>query len=87
MSIVLTNWNAAFQKERGTWSLTACAVFAFVFGSIAWVRGSSAASIIDHSLGILLLAGPGWAILRLQRATVAKPLLFGLPGYRESLAP
>lgn len=85
MNIVLTNWKAAFQKERGTWFCTVYAAFVFVIGSIAWVRGSSAARIIDHSLGVFLLAGPGWAILRLQRATVAKPLFFGLPGYRESL--
>lgn len=85
MSVVLTNWQAAFQKEKGTSWLTVYAVFVFVYGCVAWVRGSFDARIIEDLLGFLLLAGPGWAILRLQRATAAKPLFFGLPGYRESL--
>ncbi len=85
VSIVLTNWKAAFLRERGSGFLAVYAVFVAVFGFVAWVRGSSDARIIQGLLGFLLLVGPVYAVLRMQRGMVAKPMLFCLPRYRESL--
>lgn len=85
MSIVLTNWKTAFVRERGSSFLTAQAVFVAVFGFAAWVRGSSDARIIQDVLGFLLLTGPVFAVLRMQRGMVARPMVFCLPRYRESL--
>jgi hypothetical protein len=84
MSLVLTNWKAAFWRERGTSFLTGFAVFIFVFEFIAPPRGSPDPRIIGVS-GFLLLMGPVLSVLRMQRATVATPMLFTLPRYRESL--
>ena len=86
MSIVLTNWNAAFQKERGTWFLTVYAVFAFVLGSIAWVRGSFAARIIDHlARDFFCLQGPAGPSCVCKGRLWPSRCSSGLPGYRESL--
>jgi hypothetical protein len=85
MNIVLTNWKAAFLREKGSWFLAAEAVFVSVYGFAAWIRGSSESRVIQDVLGGLLLIGPVYAVLRMQRGMVAKPMLFCLPRYRESL--
>jgi hypothetical protein len=85
MSLVLTNWKAAFLRERGSGFLAVYAVFVSVFGFVAWIRGSSESEIIQGLLGFLLLTGPVYAVLRMQRGMVTKPMLFCLPRYRESL--
>ncbi len=85
MSLVLTNWKAAFLRERGSGFLAVYAVFVSVFGFVAWIRGTPESEIIQGLLGFLLLVGPVYAVLRMQRGMVAKPMLFCLPRYRESL--
>ncbi len=85
MSLVLTNWKAAFLRERGSGSLAVYAVFVSVWGFVAWLRGSSDASIIQDALGGLLIIGPVYAVLRMQRGMITKPMLFCLPRHRESL--
>jgi hypothetical protein len=84
MSLVLTNWKAAFWRERGTSFLTGFAVFIFVFEFIAPPRHSPDPRIIGVS-GLFLLMGPVLSVLRMQRAMVAAPMLFCLPRHRESL--
>ncbi len=85
MSIVLANWKTAFVREWGSTFFTVYAVLVAVFGFAAWVRGSPDSKILVEGLGFPLLIGPGLAILRLQRAILAPPLLYCVPGYRESL--
>ena len=85
MSLVLTNWKAAFLRERGSGFLAVYAVVVSVSGFVAWIRGSFESEVIQDVLGFLLLAGPVFAVLRMQRGMVTKPMLFCLPRYRESL--
>jgi hypothetical protein len=85
MRIVLTNWKAAFLREKGSGFLAVYAVFVSVWGFVAWIRGSSQPEVIQDVLGFLLLTGPVYAVLRMQRGMVAKPVLFCLPRYRESV--
>jgi hypothetical protein len=93
MNIVLTNWKAAFLRERGSlfliiWQFLLIAAFLFDYG-FAKRRGSShdleALWALMGFVGFLLLIGPGFAILRFQYSVPAKPMFFCLPGYRESL--
>ena len=67
------------MRERGSGFFTVYAVLVAVFGFVAWVRGSSDARIIGDVLGFLLLVGPVFAILRMQRGILAKSMLFCLP--------
>jgi hypothetical protein len=92
MGIVLTNWKAAFLRERGTSfliieMLLLIAAFLFDYGFATW-RGSSRdledVGELAGVVGILLLIAC-FAVLRLQRGVRTKPLFFCLPGYRESL--
>ncbi len=85
MRIVLTNWKAAFLRERGSGLLAVYAVFVSIWGFVAWIRGSSQPEVIQDVLGYLLLVGLVYAVLRMQRGMIAKPMLFCLPRYRESL--
>lgn len=93
MSVVLTNWKAAFLRERGSlfliiWQFLLIAAFLFDYG-FAKRRGSShdleALWALMGFVGFLLLIGPGFAFLRLQYSVPTKPMFFCLPGYRESL--
>ena len=85
MHIVLTNWRAAFLRERGSRLLAVSVVFVSVFEFVAWIQGSSNAGTILGQFGPVLLIGPAYAALRMQRGMLAKPMLFCLPRYRESL--
>lgn len=93
MSIVLANWKAAFLREKGIlsliiWTLVLMAMCLLDYGFGQW-RGSSRdledVGWFVGGVGFLLLIGPGFGVLRLQRGVMAQPLFFCLPGYRESL--
>ena len=60
-------------------------MFVSVFEFVAWIQGSSNAGTILGQFGPILLIGPAYAALRMQRDMLAKPMLFCLPRYRESL--
>ncbi len=83
MNLVLTNWKAAFLKEKRSLLLMAVALSGY--GYIMWAGGSFELNEIRYFLGFILFIWPGSTVLRLQGELLLKPMSFCLPGHRESL--